>query len=80
MEADVPCPGKPEATPVLTLSCLFSPLQSLMTLHGDTLKQVAQIGCGCAMPEGIQGKATCGSGQPGRVVGDPAHSKGVETR
>ena len=30
--------------------------------------------------EGIQGQAGCGSGQPGLVVGDPAHSRGVETR
>ena len=28
----------------------------------------------------IQGQAGCGSGQPGLVVGDPAHSRGVETR
>jgi len=27
----------------------------------------------------IQGQAGCGSGQPGLVVGDPAHSRGVET-
>ena len=25
-------------------------------------------------------KAACGSGQPGLVVGDPAHSRGVETQ
>jgi len=29
--------------------------------------------------EGIQGQAGCGSGQPGVVVGDPAHSRGLET-
>ena len=28
----------------------------------------------------VQGQAGCGSGQPGLVVGDPAHSRGVETR
>ena len=28
----------------------------------------------------IQSQAGCGSGQPGLVVGDPAHSSGVETR
>jgi len=32
------------------------------------------------IPGGIQGQAGCGSGQPGLVVGDPAHSRGVETR
>jgi len=31
-------------------------------------------------PGGIQGQAGCGSGQPGLVVGDPTHSRGVETR
>ena len=43
-------------------------------------EQVAQGGCGCPIPAGIQGQAGCGSGQPGLVVGNPAHSRGVETR
>ena len=47
---------------------------------GDALEQVAQGGCGCLIPGGIQGQAGCGSGQPGLLVGDPAHSRGVETR
>ena len=47
---------------------------------GDTLEQVAQGGCGYPIPGGIQGQAGCGSGQPGLVVGDPAHSRGVETQ
>jgi len=50
------------------------------TEGGDALEQVAQGGCGCPIPGGIQGQAGCGSGQPGLVVGDPAHSMGVETR
>jgi len=29
---------------------------------------------------GIQSKAGCGSGQPGLVVGDPAHGRGLETK
>jgi len=37
-------------------------------------------GCGCPIPGSIQGQAGCGSGQPGLLVGDPAHSRGVETR
>jgi len=45
---------------------------------GDTLEQVAQRGCGCPIPGGIQGQAGCGSGQPGLVVGDPAHSRGLK--
>ena len=45
---------------------------------GDALKQVAQGGCGCPIPRGIQGQAGCGSGQPGLLVGDPVHSRGLE--
>ena len=41
-------------------------------------EQVAQGGCGCPIPGGIQGQAGCGSGQPGLLVGDPAHSRGLE--
>ena len=44
---------------------------------GDTLEQVARGGCGCSIPGGIQGEAGCGSGQPGLLVGDPAHSRGL---
>ena len=47
---------------------------------GDALEQDGQGGCGCPIPGGIQGQAGCGSGQPGLVVGDPAHSRGVETK
>ena len=39
---------------------------------------IAQGGCGCPIPGGIQGQAGCGSGQPGVVVGDPAHSRGLK--
>ena len=49
---------------------------SLRTVH--QWEQVAQGGCGCPNPAGIQGQAGCGSGQPGLVVGDPAHSRGLE--
>ena len=44
----------------------------------DALEQIAQGGCGCPIPGGIQGQAGCGSGQPGLVVGDPAHSRGLK--
>ena len=44
------------------------------------MEQVAQGGCGCPIPAGIQGQAGYSSGQPGLVVGDPAHSKGVEMK
>ena len=54
-------------------------MEVLHTEGGDALKQVAQGGCGCPIPGGIQGQAGCGSGQPGLVVGDPAQSRGVET-
>ena len=49
------------------------------TEGSDTLEQVAQGGCRCPIPGGIQGQAGCGSGQPGLAVGDPAHRRGVET-
>ena len=35
------------------------------------------MNCGCPIPAGIQGQAGCGSGQPGLLVGDPAHSRGL---
>ena len=47
-------------------------------MSGDALEQVAQEGCGCPTPGGIQGQAGCGSGQPGLVVGNLAHGRGVE--
>ena len=45
---------------------------------GGLESSVAQGGCGCPIPAGIQGQAGCGSGQPGLLVGDPAHSRGLE--
>jgi len=42
-------------------------------------EQVAQGGCWCPIPGSIQGQAGCGSGQPGLLVGDPAHSRRVGT-
>ena len=50
------------------------------TEGSDALEQVAQGGCGCPIPGDIQGQAGCSCGQPGLVVGDPARSRGVETR
>ena len=44
----------------------------------DALKQVPQGGCGCPIPGGTQGQAGGGSGQPGLLVGDPAHSRGLK--
>ena len=46
----------------------------------EALEQVAQRGCGCPIPGGIQGQDGCGSGQPALVLGNPAQSRGVETR
>jgi len=42
--------------------------------------RLPQGGCGCPIPGGLQGQAGCGSGQPALVVGDPARSRGVESR
>ena len=54
--------------------------KKFFTQGGDAVEQDAQGGCGCPVPGGIQGQAGCSSGQPGLVVGNPAHSRGVETR
>jgi len=55
-----------------------------MTVLSDAPRTQKAEGCigwgsGCSIPGGIQGQAGYGSGQPGLVVGDPAHSRGVET-
>jgi len=41
-------------------------------------RAAAQEGCRCPIPGGIQGQAGCGSQQPGLVVADPAHSRGLK--
>jgi len=43
---------------------------------GDAMEQVAQGGCRCPIPGGVQSQAERGSEQPGLVVGDPAHRRG----
>jgi len=50
--------------------------EKLLRKNSDALEQVAQVGCGCPIPGGIQGQVGCGSGQPGLVVGYPARSRG----
>jgi len=47
-----------------------------LSFHGAVTSVMG--GCGCPIPAGIQGQAGCGSGQPGLLVGDPAHSRGLE--
>ena len=51
---------------------------ALVSARSSHTEQVAQGGCGCPIPGGTQGQAGCGSGQPGLVVGDPAHSRGLK--
>jgi len=63
-------------SPCTLLLLLFSHALYLLKLFSAE----AQGGCGCPIPGCIQGQAGCGSGQPGLEVGDPAHSRGVETR
>jgi len=60
------------------LSLLWCP--NIPALIRISLEQVAQGDCGCPIPGGTQGQAGCGSGQPGLLVGDPAHGRGVETQ
>jgi len=48
---------------------------------GEVLEQAAQRGCGCLVPEGVQGQVGWGLEQPGLVldmeIGGPACSRGV---
>jgi len=75
------CMGK--ETAIILYLCWWSVFTWLgvkwYTEGGDALELVVQGGCGCPIPGGIQGQGGCGAGQPGLVVGDPAHSRGVET-
>ena len=45
---------------------------------GDTLEQVAQGGCGCPIPGGIQAAQSHVQPGLGLVVGDSAQSRGLE--
>ena len=54
--------------------CLYT--QRVVTHWNRSSKEAVDA----AIPGGTQGQAGCGSGQPGLVVGNPAHSRGVETR
>jgi len=59
-------------------SCMLPTYEFKASTLSSHLPKVAQGGCGCPIPAGIQGQAGCGSGQPGLLVGDPAHSRGLE--
>ena len=52
-------------------------------LRVEVLEQAAQRGCGCPVPEGVEGLFAWGPGQPGLVpdleVGVPACGGGVVT-
>jgi len=82
--------GLPSAVVMLSFYLHFlngkcEPLWSLaLCLCGQLPTDVKDVKlhspCGCPIPGSIQGQAECGSGQPGLVVGNPAHSRGVETR
>ena len=59
--------------------CLCRAQCSVAKDRNNTNILVAQGGCGCSIPGGIQGQAGCGSEQPGLLVGDPAHNSRVVT-
>jgi len=71
------------SSPTISPAPLCPLTMSLSTTSREFLNTsrngVAQGGCGCSIPGGIQGQDGCGSVQPGLVVGDPAQSRGVET-
>ena len=43
---------------------------------GEVLEQVAQRGCGCCIPGGIQDQVVWDPEQPDLVVGNPDHGMG----
>jgi len=45
---------------------------------GDTLNRLPKEAVDAPSLEAFKARAGCGSGQPGLVVGDPAHGKGLE--
>jgi len=49
----------------------FSKYKDIRNIYGI-------VNYGCPIPGGIQGQAGCGSGQPGLLVGNPAHSRGLK--
>jgi len=63
--------------PVASFGCRLLP-SAFKGASTTSLGNLFQGGCGCPIPAGIQGQAGCGSGQPGLLVGDPAHSRGLE--
>jgi len=51
-----------------------------MASYDRSLKQVAQQGCGCPLPGGVQGQAGWGFEQTGLEGVVPAYDRGVGTR
>ena len=47
---------------------------------GETLEHVAQRGCGCLLPGGIQGQVGWGFEQPRLEGGIPAYSRVIGSR
>jgi len=78
LDCDLCCTFIQDTKKIASIKHLPMLLSTLTKQGGDTLEQVAQRGCGCPIPGGIQGQAGCGSGQPGLLIGDPAHSRGLK--
>ena len=60
---------------------VFSFLVKPTEIHpegGDALNRLPKEAVDAPSLEALQGQAGCGSGQPGLLVGDPAHSRGLE--
>ena len=69
----------------LVLDCVFTRYhhdsrKNFLIGEKTTNKQLFEAIPGIAVTQTVKGQAGCGSGQPGLVVGEPAHSRGVETR
>jgi len=67
------CGGSPPNRALVCLLQCAQPPPRCSAKNSSTTNQGHSRPC-------IQGQAECGFGQPSLVVGDPAHSRGVETR
>ena len=52
--------------------------EEILYSEGETLEQVAQQGCGCPLPDGVQGQAGWGFEQPGLEGSVHTYSRGLE--
>jgi len=73
----------PSSAPFVPISwqvCWMDRYTSSLLREATSILSATEISLNKIAYRGPEGQAGCGSGQPGLVVGDPAHSGCVETR